>query len=440
MRVNERFSLSMLPAILWILTLIALPFWIATDGPIAWDLDVMVKAARALQAGSDPYLTGIANQDAFLHSSAYRAGAARPFVYVYSPITLPVLKLLGSLPEVAVITCYWLTYALAILLQLWVVLRLSNLKERWFLSTIAPLTLFFPGLLLFDSVLSGNIAFPLYGLMLGAFWVGWKCERWIWFYLAVILASCFKAPYLVYLALPLLCARRSWIPVGLAATAGVGLFALQALIWPVQFQHYLLAIDRIFSYNNDFGSGPAGRLGAVAVGFSSRYAMIGSVAYVCVALLLSSVLLYLSSFYKKGLVEAEDWFPVMLLGVLLLNPRLNEYDIFPFTIPMALIAYRLARPTLTRPIWFRWSLIAGFAILWGVANYAANISHETWKYIECGILLAIFVSGCWQLMRAVEQSQATQNLSPIPLQSGVLVAETSLYLTTRSAHSEAMQS
>ena len=53
------------------------------------------------------------------------------------------------------------------------------------------------------------------------------------------------------------------------------------------------------------------------------------------------------------------------------------------------------------------TLIAGLAILRGVANYAAKISHETWKYIECGILLAIFVSGCWQLMRAIEHRQAT---------------------------------
>jgi hypothetical protein len=401
-RVKERFSPSILPWVVWIFTLVAIPFWMANDGPLAWDLDVILSAMHSVHNGADPYQAGMANQDAFLKSPEYRVGAPRPFVYVYSPITLPLLKLMGNAPEVVVKTIYWSMYMLAILLQLWVVSHLPGKDERIFVGIVTPITLFFPGLLLFDSVFSGNVAFMLYGLMLAGFLAGWKQGRWRWFYLAVLVASCFKAPYLIYLALPLFCASRRWMQVAAASVAGLALFGMQAVVWPTAFHSYTQALDRIFSYNNDFGSGPAGRFGATAALIAGHYAVWGAVVYLVLTLSLFVLLLYFARFYKKGLIRGEQWFPLMLVGLLLMNPRLIEYDIFPFTVPMMLILYRLIRP-----LAFVRLISALLLALWCAANYFANRSHEDWKYMECGLLLLVFAAGCWCLLRQIRTLRVT---------------------------------
>jgi len=383
----------------WLATLIAIPFWIANDGPIAWDFGVTQKAMQSLQAGADPYLAGIAVQDAFLHSADAKQDGPRPFVYVYSPITLPVLKLLNQAPPAVFAAGYWLVYGLFVFLQLWVSLRLAGPGEKLFAFLIAPITVFFPGMLLFDSVLGGNVAFMLYGFIFIAAWLGWKRNQWLLFYLAVIAASCIKAPYLTLLAIPLLSGRKQWGPATVAAIAGVGLFASQIRIWPVEFHNYLLAVDRIFSFNNDFGSGPAGRLGALLATMNLPYATASTLFYLCASIPLFLFLLYLSRRYKKGELSSAQWIPVMLLGVLLLNPRLIEYDIFPFTVAMALIAYRMAVATgMPRRV----SLIV--LPLLGGLNCLANDSRNSWKNMECGILVFLFLAGSWHLLRQANQS------------------------------------
>jgi len=392
--VNKRITLSSIPWVVWILTSIALPCWLAVDGQIAWDLDVMIKAAHSLHAGTDPYLDGIARQDQFLSATNHAAGTARPFVYVYSPATLPLLKLAVHLPKAFMIALYWVLYSSAILLQCWVVSHLPDAKEKLFAAALIPITLFFPGLLLFDSVFSGNIAFLLYSFMLGGFWLGWKRQNWLWFYVAVLVASCFKPPYLVYCLLPLFCCSRRWWNTAITAVLGLALFAVQPLIWPTQFHNYMRAIDRIFSYNNDFGSGPAGRIGALLALTSANYGRWGTIVYLLLSVGLFAFLIHLSRFYKKGNLTCSQWFPLMLLGVLLLNPRLIEYDIFPFTLPMVLVLVRLVRP-----LRYVWQTAAMVLVLWITANYFANQSHECWKKVECVILLLLFAGGAMQVVR-----------------------------------------
>ena len=398
-RVTKRISLSTLPWIVWTLTLIALPCWMANDGPLAWDLNVILDAMHSVHAGADPYAVGIARQDAFLQSAASHAGAARPFVYVYSPITLPLLRAMGMLPESVTRGVYWMLYLLAIVFQLWTASCLPCADEKVFIGIVTPITLFFPGLLLFDTVFSGNIAFLLYGLMLAGLLMGWKRGHWRWFYAAVLIASCFKAPYLIYLVLPLCCARRRWFQVALVGGLGVALFAIQAVLWPELFRSYTHALDRIFSYNNDFGSGPVGRIGALLAVLTGRYAMWTTLAYALLAALLFGVLLYFAYYYKRGYLAAEQWIPLALLGVLLLNPRLIEYDIFPFTVPMLLILYRLIRPMRHAVV-----VTAGLAVIWVAANVYANRSHEDWKCIECAVLVGVFMLGCWQMSRKIMSS------------------------------------
>jgi hypothetical protein len=286
---------------------------------------------------------------------------------------------------------------------MWVSLLLAKPGEHLFLASIAPLSLLFPGWILFPTVLGGNIAFLLYGLIFGTFWLAWKRDLWLWFYAAVILASCVKMPYLVYLAVPLLCRRRKLFPVSIAAACGVGLFATQKLIWPELFRSYMLAVNHMFTFNNDFGASPAGRFGATLEAHTSHYAAWGTAIYLMSAAVVFGLLLYLATGYKKGLLTDEQWFPVMLTGVLLLNPRINEYDLIPVTIMMALIACRLVCAASHPRAW-----TAGLVCALLGANVWAQ-ERGTWpttlKSFECAILLCAFAGGCALLVRQLRSAQ-----------------------------------
>lgn len=394
--------------VVWLLCLLAIPFWIAGDGIIAWDYSVLRNAMQALHAGQDPYLTGIAAQDAYRQSPELQAHELAPVIYVYSPVTLPLLRFLSAQPPTAVAATYWSIYALLVVVQLLVSTRLAAPRERRIVLLFAPMAVFFPGLLIFDSVLGGNIAFLLFGLIFFAAWMGWERGRWLFFYAAVVLAAFCKIPYLSLLAIPLLAGRRQWLPAVTAAFAGLGAYALQYLVWPVSFHNYLLAVDRIFSFNNDFGSSPAGRFGAALAALGLPYSLPGTIFFLATALPLFLVLLRLSRRYRQGALSREQWLPVMLLGVLLLNPRLNEYEIFPFSIAMALIASRLVRAA-RRP----WLAAAVVLPLWGAMNYFANASRICWKNLECAVLVALIVGGCWQLLRLAKTAFQPTSESPL---------------------------
>jgi hypothetical protein len=406
-----KLSSAALPTCVWILSLLAIPCWIAADnGDCAWDSKVFFDAVQILHSGGDPYLVGIHAQDEYLQHSHFTPNI--PFGYVYTPITLPVLRVLGFMPWPLLTACYWLLYGVAIALVLWVSQHLAEPDERLFASILAPLTLFFPGLLIFDTVLSGNFAFILYGAIFLGLWLGWKRNCWLPFYVAILLASCCKPTYLTLLAIPLFSARKPWIPVLSAGVSGVALFRLQAWLWPTLFQHFMTAIDRIFNLRNDYGAGPAGRLADFLADRNIPSARPMAIAYLCISGVLFLVLLYLSRFYRRGTIGSQQWFPLMLLGVFLLNPRFVEYEIYPITIAMGLIAYRLAMAT-----GFPRICAAVLFPVWCTLNYFANASRVSWKNIECAILLLLFVAGSWELWR-----QIRRNAGQLPRPTGPVSA------------------
>jgi len=403
---KTRSFIKYLPYFAWVLTLALIIGWgVRHHWPIS-DYPVYTKAAQQVNAGIDPYLAGVAARDAFFKSGAYRPGQWIPIIYFYPPITLPALKLFGSLPAVSQSIIYTGVYCLLILLTIWVLVQLAEPGERLFLATIAPFSLVLPGWFFFPVCLTANMAFVLYGLMFGAFWLGWKRDQWLWFYLAVILASCVKMPSLVYLAFPLLCRRRKWLPVSIAAACGVGLFLVQKAIWPELFRHYMLALNHVFAFAQEFGAGPAGRFSAAMQAYTSHYTEWGTVFYLLTAMVFFGVLLYFAHFYKKNLLTDEQWFPVMLLGVQLLYPRLLEYDQFLVTIPMALIVFRLVRATAHPRAW-----TAGLICLWiGLSIWihsTPSIMRTTRMNTECAILLGVFAGGCVLLLRRVRSAKAS---------------------------------
>lgn len=379
--------------IFWVLAMVAILIWSMVPGyTVGWDLRVYGAAIQSLRAGHDPYLDGVAIQRVFHASQPHAPGTPTPFTYVYSPLTLPLIGLIGKLPLNPIAAVYWALFALGVLAAIRVGLTLTEESERPVFMLLAPLVSFFPALLEHDVIFSGNIAYVLYGAVLTAALVGWRRGDWRWFYGMTLLASCLKAPLLSLLAIPVFSARRQWVPAVVTGAAGCLLFGIQPLIWPVLFRHYLEAVELQFSFNHDFSSSPAGLLADVLYD-QVPYAVTSGVFYLFYGSMVAAALWLLSRRYLAGAFTLERWAPVLLLGTLLLNPRIMEYDIAPMTLPMGLIAWRFfangrkVGPTLMLSAFF----FAGLNVL---------AKRWDWRSVVCLEMVGLFLAGCcdlWQM-------------------------------------------
>ncbi len=379
----------------WVLAFAAIPIWIQTDAP-AWDLHIYMKALHALQAGHDPYVDGMAVQETFHSQHVLEASSDLPYTYVYSPMTLPLLRAVGAVPGWLSGSVYWLLYIASILAAIWVGMQAATPGERRFFLFLTPVAAFFPGLLVQDILLSGNVVYIFYGLILGAAAVGWRRDEWRWFYAAVLAASCCKAPLLSLLPIAGLSSRRQWQPACIAGSMGIMLFAMQSLIWPTLFHNYLKAVELQFSYNHDFGFSPAGLLGYALAHFGAAYSPATTIFYVLYALPLFGLLLYLSRQFLEGRFSLEQWMPVMLLGVILLNPRIMIYDVAVLTIPMALIVWRFFSG-ISRP-----ARAMLYCVLFFIATNLFILVWPAilvWKSTDGALLVLVFAAGCWNLFR-----------------------------------------
>jgi hypothetical protein len=384
--------------VFWLCAFITIPIWNRVD-PAGYDIAIYHHAIVSLHAGHDPYVDAMAIQDAFHRTLAQHPNAIPPYSYVYAPITLPLLGLMGSLPTWLAGSIYWLILIAGVFSVLWVTTRAGQCTEKPFLTLIAPLAVFCPGLLAHDTILSGNIAFILYALVLLGATIGWTRGIWRWCYLAIVVASCFKPPLLTLLAIPFFSARRQWLPAGASAAVGLGIFAAQSRAVPALFLHFMQAVQLQFTYNNDFGSAPAGVFSNFLVHHGVAYSPASLVFYLLYAAAIVSVLFYLSRQYLDGDLTLQQWMPVLLTGTILLNPRIMEYDAAPIAIPMALIAWRFfTRDGITA------RAVLNYLGVFVVANLVAVNVAGAWKPTECLLLATVFSTGAWSLL---QHSEAT---------------------------------
>jgi hypothetical protein len=378
--------------IIWILAFAAMPVWIAFDPP-GWDLDVCYAAIRSLVAGHDPYADSIAILEHFHSQIALHPTATPPFIYVYSPLTLPFLRIIGALPIWFSRSVYWFIYLAAVLAQIWVGMQAVEESERRYFVYLAPVAAFFPGFLADGTVLSGNVAHILYAMVLLAAVLGWRRGSWQWFYLAILAASCFKAPFLSLTVIPILSARKQWFPAAITTFTGMSLFLIQPLIWPSLFKHYLLSLKLMFSYSQDFGCSPAGLFSDLLYHWGIPYSFPGVIFYLCYALPLLGLLFYLSRHFLRGSFSLSQWIPVLFVGVILLNPRLIEYDVAPLALPLTLIGWRFLSTLTTPP-----RTILFLSLFFAVANCIAVHRWELRKVIDGPLLVFFFTAGAWKLL------------------------------------------
>lgn len=409
-------------AIFWLASITTVGI-LAWQGPAWWDTDVYWTAMRVLERGGDPYAEGIAAQQSF-HALNRDQHAKPPMTYVYSPLTLPVLRALGHVPAAALAVTYDAALAVGFLLQLWAAWKMALPHERRVLPFLFPAAAFFPGLLNDDVLLSGNVVYLLYGAVLATAVRGWQRNRWGWYYAAVLAASCCKAPLLSLLALPVFFGQKQWWRAVACGSAGVALFASQAWIWPKLFAEYLAAVKLQFTFNDDFGFGPAGLLGSVLWHAGLPYSLPSQVLYCGFAAVIAGALWYTGRYIRRAPETRFAWLPVVVVGTILLNPRVKEYDIAPLTIPLVLIAWRAylslhaafqQRQRAIRPF-LAWSaslaelgeerksrmdwngaLALAMAFGWFLAlNFAAG--YGAWKPIALAVLLLAFGAGTWAIV------------------------------------------
>lgn len=347
------------------------------------------------------------------HVSSYIHGEQRVSL-VYSPLAMiPTLSIAHLLPEWPVIALFWLTYLGGWIAQTWAGLQLVQGTEFRLLRCAAPVLAFFPGLLLSDVIISGNIAYVLYGLMFVAAVYGWRHEHWSWFYLAVLLAACVKVHMLTMLAIPLLCARRPWRPALLTVAATAGLYVMQWKLWPGAFQTYLNSLATMSHSSRDFGCGPAGNVARVLHRFAIPYQVASITVYAIYALTLFAFLFWMASLYRRQQIRAEHWIPVMLIGVLLFNPRILTYDAAAFSLPILLVVWRtLCGPDgrVRKP-----ALFATIALLLAMNAFIemnedfVRVWQDAWKYLEMGVLFVVF--GCG--VRALLQEARAHSTEPM---------------------------
>lgn len=347
-------------------------------------------------AGLDPYEQAMAVQRAYHAAGGLRAGASPPYSYVYSPITLPVLRGIAHLPEKFSGSLYWVLYAMGALAQVWVSMRFVKSRELRIFAFVAPLTLFFPGLLANGTIQSGNIAYILYALVFCAAVYGWRRQSWWCFYAAVVLASCVKAPLLSLVVIAPLSARRQMLPAIGTVAVGTLLFGVQPVLWPSLFRHYLQAVELQFSYNRDFGCSPAGLFSAIRFDHGLPYAPASYFVYLAYSLPLLGCMIYLSRRFLRGDFTLQEWGPLLLAGTILLNPRLLEYDVAPITLPLALLSWRWGQ-SLGRFRTAAGALSIGFYL---IANGLSIYSWEIRKRIDGPLLVILFLAGVWTLLRS----------------------------------------
>ena len=314
------------PAFLWPALLVSLAGMIFLTPGRGWDADVSYRAMQALRAGQDPYVSVLALE---------QTAGQDVNRYVYPPATLLALRAFNLPPAWAAAVLYWSLYTAACASPAWAAAKCCRPEDRPFMRCAIPLAAFFPGLMVGDAILSGNIACIFYGLIFPAAFLGWKYGTWRWFYIAILFASGFKLPLLTLLAIPVLAGERQWLRAAAVATAGIGFLALQSWLWPILFHEYLANVGLC-----SFGSSPAGIVGLMLHRFNLPWYTPSVVAYLICAPVVFAILLRFSRLYAARRISALSWIPVLLVGAVLLNPRIMQYDLLAITIPMVLIVLR----------------------------------------------------------------------------------------------------
>lgn len=400
----------------WAITILVL-YLTAIFGPqtgMFRDAKIYMRALEATRAGHNPYVAGLALQQ----SAQAQGDAEKTFAFVYPPYSLLLIRAMASLPGLLPTCLYWTLYACGALAQLWAVLYVLSPDEQRIARYLLPFCLLFPAFIYSkESIFGGNIAYILYGILLPAALLGCRKGNWKWFYLAVLLAACIKPQMLTLLILPLLVGAPQWQATILTGIGSVSLVGLQRFVWPEVYQSWQTALNLQFlRYDREFGVGVVSILGCDLWRRHLPYQLPCMILYGLLAGAILTALLVIARYHREEKISTTDLLPVMLTGVIQLNPRILGNDFFCLTIPLAAILLRFLRQKTGS---WKWTVLCSLAIMF-VLNILAIVvaplprilaPNGSYYSVTIGAILGIFALGCWQLCQ-----QARSAVQPAPPQ------------------------
>jgi hypothetical protein len=385
-------------AALWCATLVSVVGMFIFLPENSFDLRVTSEAMHYLRMGVDPYAVSLERQKAEAalgHSKGEAALGHHVFVYLYPPISIEILKVLNRVPAWLRAAIFWIAYAAGFGLQLWGASRFALPAERHMLRFVFPLVIFFPAFVPSDTLLSGNIAIPMYGAVLAAAARGWHKQRWGAFHGVVLACSFFKPPILIWLVIPLLLGSEQVVPAVAAALGGVGLFAVQKFLWAQRFTEFMSSIRYTLPLEINYSLVAMFGKFLEFIGHPSERAAVGF--YIAVSLAVFGVLVYFGRAFRRNNVAWQNFAAVLFVSTALFALRLKEYDLLPLTIPMALIVLRGLRNPGARIV-----LILGVAAV-GVALVMDRITA-----VDTISVTTAFLAGVYELSTEAQSSRTSR--------------------------------
>jgi hypothetical protein len=209
-------------------------------------------------------------------------------------------------------------------------------RQPWLGPLMAVLLFFassrYTGML---ALCSMNIASVLYSLSFVAAIPGLRRNRWTWFYLAVFFAAIIKITFLSLLLLPLLTGRRQWLRSIGCGVAVVAMNLLEKALVPALYDGYQWSLQQGIVAQQQFGYGI---FGIVASYHHKQRSGAGLGAYAVAGVTIVVVLGLMFLLRRRmernlpgnnspNLGNDGHWLALVLIAIILINPRVMQYDI-----------------------------------------------------------------------------------------------------------------
>lgn len=352
------------------------------------DAKVYAGAIEAQLTGGDPY-------------------AHRPFMnFLYPPaIVLSGAELarLFSLPFLR--SAYIALHLTAALALPWILYRYYLSVPRSSSSAFYLLFFLAPGLLGISALDAGNIALICYTAALGAAVPGLKQNRWLAFYAVVFCCAAVKITFLPLLLLPLFCGAgqvRAVVICGGGAIAGL---AAQAYLLPDYYLRFRDIVSRQSLEIGDDGKGLFGIAFHLLRNTKDRSLVVPMLVYAVGAVCVIAALVTLR---RRSLQDRCSYWPALVVvAVLFVIPRINDYDLcvgFP-------LAFCIAAREMKRA-----KLVFLYSALWIPSLLLAILYKQSVMNggLEALAMLGMFAVAISQLLGPSPQRQGSLAAAPSP--------------------------
>jgi hypothetical protein len=195
-----------------------------------------------------------------------------------------------------------------------------------------------------------------------------------------------KPPLLLWLVVPLAVSISEFLMTAFAATLGLVLFGVQRIIYPQHFAEFLQSVRYALPMETNYSI--SGVFNHLLQSIGRQSISLSLLFYLLTAAMVFLVLAYFSYENRLAKIDRLSFFTVLLMGVVLMSPRVKEYDLLPITIPICLIVIRSCVRRLPRMMMISGVVISVLAFIRGFD-----------ELVSVAVLFSAFLCGCQMLLR-----------------------------------------